>query len=132
MPFVDPTDSQAPEDDAPGMSSSAPLPSPPSVDTPPADLDEIRRGFSELAESQALDKAAALTITRLYHGIESILQHERNMRTRDVTNLRHELERTHMQMELDRLARRRTMDDVQMQTTDRTLSTPSHKRVFGR
>lgn len=101
----------------------------PSIDTPPADIDEIRRGFVKLAESDAMDKTDALTITRLYHAVESILLHEKHMRRREVNDLRHELERTHMQVELDRLARRRTMDDLQQVPIERT--TPSKGR-FGR
>ena len=92
----------------------APPPTNP-VDQPPADLDELRHGFHQLAASKGLDKEAALTLTRLFHGMESLLHHEKHMRVREMNVLRHELERTHMQVELDRLARRRTLDDMQMQ-----------------
>ena len=80
---------------------------------PPIDLEDVRRGVATLAESHAMEKADALTITRLFHDMESLLQHERHLRVREGHKLRAELERTQLTMELDRLARKRTVEDLQ-------------------
>jgi hypothetical protein len=78
----------------------------------PADLDALRAGFAALAESDALDKATSLRLLRLHHGYESLLLHERHVSKRDAEALRHAIERMQLQNELDRLARRRTLDEA--------------------
>lgn len=99
-------------DPPPEVEVVAPTPPlPVARDPPPADLDEIRERVTELAESEAMDKANALTVTRLFHAMEALLQHEKHVRLREEQRLRAELERTHMTVELDRLARKRTLED---------------------
>lgn len=104
----------------------SPIPQDPLTESEPTiqTMDDIRRSIADLTESNAMDKSTALTVTRLFHGAESIIQQEHHMRVQEVSNLRHEVERTHMQAELDRLARRRTLDDQ--------LVTPTSSKRFGR
>lgn len=123
-----------PCEDIASRSSVLPHSSVHTLDTPPADLAELLRGFAALAETPELDKTTALTVTRLYKNMEAILLHERYMREREVSELRHTLERTHMQNELDRLARRKTLDAAQLHqhSVGSVASSASHIRRLGR
>ena len=101
----------------PPTPTAVPSTPPPTADTATqaaAELDALRSDFNALADSDALDKPTALTVARLFHAMEALLMHERAARERDVAALRHELERAHLQGELDRLARRHTLDEVQI------------------
>ena len=107
--------------DAPSVVEEAPSPAVLAPETPAPltptqqaeeDLAAIRSGFSKLAESQCMDKAAALKITAV-PAMELLA--EQGERVRDMAALRNELEQTRLQNELDRLARRHTLDEVQIQ-----------------
>lgn len=94
--------------------SFARAPAPEPAEVPPVDLDEVRRGVLDLAASDQLDKASALAVTRLFHAMETLLKHECTTRDRALAETRNELERTMLQNELDRMARRRTLDEQQI------------------
>jgi hypothetical protein len=104
--------------DDPGLSCDAPSPDravraePP---TPADPLDARRRELEALTAGDALDKSTALSVTHLFHALETIVREERA--ARELAAVRFELERTRLQSELDRLARRRTLDDAQLATT---------------
>lgn len=91
----------------------SPTPSslPPSLPPPHSKLDAIREQVFALASSETLDKGSALTVTRLFHEMETLLRHEcseRDRRLRDVTN---ELERQKLQREVERLGRQHTLHE---------------------
>ena len=112
------TDTDAPNSEPSPVSAVVPAEAPaPLTPTQQADADlaAIRSGFSKLAESDCMDKTAALKITRLYHAMELLIQSEQNRRVREIAALRNDLEQTRLQNELDRLARRHTLDEVQIQ-----------------
>ena len=88
-------------------------------------LETIKKGFAALAESDGLDKAHALELTRLFHSMETLVLREIHLRERDVAELRTELEMTRLRSELDRLARRQTVEAFQAQQIS---SVPSRKR----
>jgi len=72
----------------------------------PVQINDIRSGIIELATSDSLDKAAALQITRLFHGMEMLLRHECNTRDTLLRDTQNEVERLKLQTELDRLSNR--------------------------
>ena len=78
-------------------------------------LEDVRLGIKTLSESDKLDKAAALTVTRLHHEMELLLQHEKHVRYQEISTLRSQLEQNRLETELDRLARRHTLDEAQIQ-----------------
>lgn len=79
-------------------------------------FEDIKQQISALVESSTMEKSAALVITRLFHGVECILQHERHTHIRKIAQLTHDMERAQMQFELDRLARRRILEDASQDT----------------
>lgn len=83
------------------------------------ELGELRDELRELA--QELDKEHALGVTRLFHAMETLLQRECHDRDRTLADTRSELERARLQAELDRLARRHVLEELQT----RAESTPS-------
>ena len=68
------------------------------------DVEVIRRGITALAESSALDKDSALSMTRLFHAMEMLMRHECARRDATVCRLESELERSRIQHELDRVS----------------------------
>ena len=87
------------------------------------DLDQLRVEASELAN--VLSKEHALATTRLFHAMESLLQRECHRRDRELADTRAELERARLQAELDRLARRHTLDDIQRAASETAVTTVS-------
>jgi hypothetical protein len=75
-------------------------------------LDARRRELEALTATDTLDKSTALSVTHLFHSLETLVREERA--ARELAAVRFELERTRLQSELDRLARRRTLDDAQL------------------
>ena len=82
----------------------------------------IRQGFDRLAESEGLDKVHALELTRLFHSMETVLQRSAHAREREVAELKAELEMIRLRSELDRLARRQTMEAFQAQQQQQMAS----------
>lgn len=108
--------------------------SPPSPDPPPSthfpqppspctSIDEIQVQVRELVSAETLDKAMALSITRLFHEMESLYIRENMLHERQLSEIRNDLERTRMQAELDRLARRHTLHEAELPS-----STPKRRR----
>lgn len=100
-----------------------------SVDAPsPAGLEALRDEVHRLVASEAIDKPTALEMTRLWNALEVLLLREQSGRAYDIAALRHELERVRMQSELDRLARRHTLDEAQLrQLSEERKSTLSRR-----
>ena len=101
------------------------LPESPPPKTPRNNLEEIRNGVMALATSDKMDKESALQVTRLFHSMEILLRHECNQRDATIASVQSEMERTRLQMELDRLANRRYSEDIQ-------VPTPRSKSRFSR
>ena len=74
------------------------------VPVPMIDMETIRRGIDALAESDRLDKDSALTMTRLFHSMETLMRHECTRRDAQISRMECELERGRIQHELDRIA----------------------------
>lgn len=68
------------------------------------DVETIRGGINFLAESDRLDKDSALTMTRLFHSLETLMRHECTRRDAHISRMECELERVRIQHELDRIA----------------------------
>jgi len=77
---------------------------PTSQDTSFSDIETIREDVNHLAGSDKLDKDSALTITRLFHSMETLMRHECTRRDAQISRLECEIERTRIQHELDRIA----------------------------
>lgn len=90
---------------------------PPTLDVQPPSLtlDTIRTSAARLAASEALDKTTALALMNLFHAMENLLTYECNLRDRMIIETRTTLERTRLEGELDRLARRHTLDEQSLQ-----------------
>lgn len=87
----------------------------PSPTTPPrTPLETLRGEMRALVASELIDKPTALELTRLWNAAETLLLQEQHARAYDVAALRHELERARLQAELDRFARRHTLDEAQL------------------
>ena len=104
---------------------SHPIPVSATIRTQSDTMETIKKGFAALAESDGLDKSHALELTRLFHSMETLVLREIHLRERDVAELRTELEMTRLRSELDRLARRQTVEAFQAQQIS---SVPSRKR----
>jgi hypothetical protein len=68
------------------------------------DIETIRDEVNNLAGSEKLDKDAALTMTRLFHSMETLMRHECTRRDAQISRMECEIERTRIQHELDRIA----------------------------
>ena len=90
----------------------------PDVPLPPlVPLEELSLEIENIVRQSALDKESALHITRVFNALEALLREERHMRMRESNELRHKIERTHMEVELDRLARKRMLDSMGVSAT---------------
>ena len=74
------------------------------VPVPTIDIETIRNGVDQLAESQSLDKDSALAMTRLFHSLETLMRYECTRRDAQISKMESELERARIQHELDRIA----------------------------
>tara|TARA_B110000046_G_scaffold107062_1_gene114447 strand:+ start:7582 stop:7971 length:390 start_codon:yes stop_codon:yes gene_type:complete len=86
----------------------------PAAPSAAAPLETLRAEMRGLVASDAVDKPTALELVRLWNAAETLLLQEQHARAYDVAALRHELERTRLQAELDRYARRHTLDEAQL------------------
>ena len=68
------------------------------------DIETIREEVNNLAGSEKLDKDSALTMTRLFHSMETLMRHECTRRDAQISRMECEIERTRIQHELDRIA----------------------------
>lgn len=68
------------------------------------DIESIREEVNNLAGSEKLDKDSALTMTRLFHSMETLMRHECTRRDAQISRMECEIERTRIQHELDRIA----------------------------
>lgn len=68
------------------------------------DIETIREDINKLAGSEKLDKDSALTMTRLFHSMETLMRHECTRRDAQISRMECEIERTRIQHELDRIA----------------------------
>lgn len=68
------------------------------------DIETIREEINKLASSEKLDKDSALTMTRLFHSMETLMRHECTRRDAQISRMECEIERTRIQHELDRIA----------------------------
>lgn len=69
-----------------------------------SNIETIREDVNQLAESEKLDKDSALTMTRLFHSMETLMRHECTLRDAQILRLQSEIERIRLQHELDRIA----------------------------
>lgn len=92
---------------------------------PSQTLDEVRQQVVALVSTEALDKEAALTVTRLFHTMETLLRHECAVRDRKIADGENLLERERLQM---RLAE--TTAPVPLQPTTTMNSTPRKRRSW--
>lgn len=66
---------------------------------------------------EVLDKETALKITRLFHAMETLLFQECKDRDERLLDIKASLDRERLQTELDRLARRHTLDELHSNET---------------
>ena len=67
--------------------------------------DDVQQRVEELVATDGLDKSAALTVTRLFHAMDLLLERAKHERDSEVQRLQGELEHAQLQSELDRLTR---------------------------
>ena len=87
----------------------------PAVQDADAKLRSLRAAVAELAAGEGMEKATALRVVQLHHEMESLLEQERAAREVELVKLRGDLERFHLQAELDRLARKSVVSETQLQ-----------------
>ena len=68
-----------------------------------SEIDIIRQGVNDLTASEKLDKESALTMTRLFHAVETLMRKECTRRDAAIAKIEHDLERTCIQNELERM-----------------------------
>lgn len=68
------------------------------------DIEGIRGDVNQLAGSDKMDKDSALTMTRLFHSMETLMRHECTRRDAQISRMECEIERMRIQHELDRIA----------------------------
>jgi flagellar biosynthesis component FlhA len=79
------------------------------------DLETIRRELRDTVETERLDKGTALKVITLFHSLETLLLHECHARDKIVLEKTASLERERLEAECDRLARRHTLDEQNLQ-----------------
>ena len=79
-----------------------------------ADIEPLREEVNQLAGSEKLDKDSALTMTRLFHSIETLMRHECTRRDAQISRMECEIERTRIQHELDRIANTQIIQQQQL------------------
>lgn len=79
------------------------------------DIEPIREEINKLAGSDKLDKDSALTMTRLFHSMETLMRHECTQRDARISRMECEIERTRIQHELDRFANTQFLQQQQQQ-----------------
>ena len=84
------------------------------------DIENIRENVNHLAGSEKLDKDSALTMTRLFHSMETLMRHECTQRDAQISRLQCEIERTRIQHELDRVANAQILQQQQQQVVEST------------
>ena len=77
------------------------------------DIETIREEINKLAGSEKLDKDSALTMTRLFHSMETLMRHECTRRDAQISRMECEIERTRIQHELDRIANNQFLQQQQ-------------------
>jgi hypothetical protein len=92
------------------------------------DVEEVRIKFRELAASDKIDKADALTMMSLFHTMENLLQHECGIRDRVILETNARLERNRLETECDRLVRKQTLDMQQQQQQQQQQTIISSRR----
>lgn len=97
------------------------------LQTTDARVRALREEVAELAASEALDKTTALRVVQLHHQMETLLDQERAAREVELVKLRGDLERFHMQAELDRLARKSVVSEAQIQHMSETHGRTSRR-----
>jgi hypothetical protein len=104
---------------------------PSGVPVPRLELEAIRREVFELAASETLDKGAALTVTRLFHSMETLLRHECTERERRLCHALNDLEQMRLHNELERLARRHTIETVEQAQQSQAAADARGRRSRG-
>lgn len=84
----------------------------PSVAAPDETLEGIKRQIAEICNSDVMDKPTSLSVTRLFHAMEVLLRHECEVRERQRVDAVAALEHSRLEAELDRLGRRKILDDM--------------------
>lgn len=77
---------------------------------------------NELATSDKLDKDSALAMTRLFHALETLMRFECARRDARISKMESELERTHVQHELDRITNAKIQ--AQLPSSSAAAATP--------
>lgn len=77
------------------------------------DIETVREEINKLAGSEKLDKDSALTLTRLFHSMETLMRHECTRRDAQISRMECEIERTRIQHELDRIANSQLLQQQQ-------------------
>ena len=118
------------EEDLPSLElSPSPLPSADAhVRRDTLSLSVIKQNMETLVQDQAVDKVTALEITRLFFQLETLLIHEKHARIQETTALRNEVEMARMRAELDRLARRQTLDAIHASASSQSTIAPTRRR----
>ena len=112
------TPEEAPLPALPNSLSSAAVFASPPMPEPPTSMDDITKDVLALTESDVLDKATALRVFRIYHAMDVLIRHEKHVRDRQISDLRNDLERARLEMELERFARQHTLMETQMQQVE--------------
>ena len=73
-------------------------------------LEELRNEVTSVVEDEHIEKATAVRVAQIFHRMETLLRYECNKRDRQVLETRNDLEMTRLQNELDRMARRQTLE----------------------
>lgn len=85
------------------METPSPAPSPRNV--PVLSRDEVQHRVEDLVSGEGLDKTTALTVTRLFHAMDLLLERAKHDRDSEVQKLKSEIEHAQLQNQLDRLTR---------------------------
>ena len=91
-------------------------------------LASIKQDMDTLVHGDVVDKTTALEITRLFFELETLLIQEKHARIQETTTLRNEVEMARMRAELDRLARRQTLDAIHASTSSSQNVAVQHRR----
>ena len=82
------------------------------IHSPLETLADIKRELEHICNSDAVSKETALSLTRLFHATETLMRHECTSRERALDNAIAAIERDRLENELDRFARKKTLEDM--------------------
>ena len=104
------------------VASRPPTPTYAAEETVEQRVQAIQASLRQIVCSDQVDKPTALKVTQLFHDMETLFRDECARREQQILQLDMKAERQRLEVEMDRLARRYTLDQMQQPPEPRRRS----------